>query len=365
MIRSGRYAAVLLFVTCACGADDEAGLFNGSQKPVGSTSASAASSLASASSGAPVEPASAAAPSQTVTASLPPTVSASAAPPVAATGNQAAPAWVWVTDTKERFEAQFPALPRAATIPPDPLAGVGSSKTILAMTADGRFSISRLPIEKGDARAVFDASLKAAGSVVTDTTWKKDGRAIEVLGPQGEHVHMRVMFTPKSVYAASTTSTNADNRFSFFDALRFDVEPSKQKRHHDAGRFSVEAPCKLGDRIDDSASPPIIGFGGLLDGNQLSATYADLPGPAAPASVLDVGMKQMATNFSAQLVTIDEADFAGLPSRRFELAAADGMRATVRAVLSGNRLYQLGVFAPTGLLPAWAQPFVDSLALDK
>lgn len=116
--------------------------------------------------------------------------------------------------------------------------------------------------------------------------------------------------------------------------------------------------------VDRKAYPPIIGYRCELRGHQILAAYSDLPLVVSADSTLEGSLGGMLGEFRAKLLAVDRRPYGGLPSRRFELRAADGMRATVRLVLSGRRLYQAAVYAPEGEKADFADAFVDSLVVE-
>ncbi|MCX4247637.1 hypothetical protein [Paraliomyxa miuraensis] len=270
--------------------------------------------------------------------------------------------WVWVTDARGRFEVVMPALPRSfGTGEPS----TADHRTLQAERRGATFTIVSRPAMVATALEELERELASKWAVSERAPWREHGLGLTLTGRAGV-VWLRALVQDERLHTLEVTGgASAVDAQRFFDSLDARAEPRRGPLHDARRGYRVEAPARMGRWRDVSGMPPLIGHRGVFDGHQFGVNVNELLLVPDPEAALDGSVTQMRREFGGQLMEIDPREFRGFPSRRLELRAGDGMYATIRLVLDGSRLYQAGVYAPSGREATWANAYVDSLAVGE
>ncbi|UJR78584.1 Hypothetical protein I5071_6140 [Sandaracinus amylolyticus] len=256
--------------------------------------------------------------------------------------------WIWINEPHDGWAMAMPALPRAFTN------AERTTRVILAETPRGIVRVTLMPRTSPDPIA----QLRASGwlQLTTDTPWRDgghlfsglgaDGNETDALVPRGDELLLLTAIGDPALAGPMLASFTQGSRLG---ATRI--------RHREGG-FSIDAPARMDPLFDRSAQPFLRGFHGVIDGNQLSAIYVDGILPRTPEAAMRDSVAALPGTITESSVTSTEA--------RFRCAATDGsgMVGAGRIVTRGARIYNVGVYAPSGNEPEWAQRYLDSFTLE-
>ncbi len=271
--------------------------------------------------------------------------------------------WIWVTDTRRRLEIAMPGLPRSASSAP--AANGAPQQRMLSVERQGAtYRVTTVAAPTATALQDLERNDDGRGPRRDRSVWRNDGIAFTV-GTGTAQVHVRAVVLDDRLYVleVSGPATPVDTE-RFFASFSAPEAPAAGPVQHEQRGYRVQAPAKMGDWRDVSGVPPLVGHRAMLNGQQIVVSATELfIVPDAEAS-LDGSVSAMRRSMDGKLVEIDPRHFLGHPSRRVELAAGDGMYATIRLLLVGSRLFQAAVYAPSGQEAPWADAYVDSLTVD-
>ncbi len=269
--------------------------------------------------------------------------------------------WVWVTESRSRFEVAMPALPTSkSTRPDDPRAL--PTRILTATRGSATYSITTAPSEGPGTLDQLRSSLAQYGTPIAEVPWNTDGFGVDVATPSGT-LAIRAVVGEDRLYVLEVVGGPAVvDRERYFGSFSVRAKPRAEELSAPKRRYRVQAPARMGAWRDTSGIPPLIGHRGMLDGHQLVIHATELLFVPDAEKSLDGSVTAMRRSMNGTLEEIDPRPFGGRPSRRVEFRAGDGMYATVRAVLDGSRLVMAAVYAPSGREAPWADAFVDSLS---
>lgn len=265
--------------------------------------------------------------------------------------------WIWITDTRGRFEIVMPALPRSMWV-----SHADTTRVLRAERDGSEYTITSAP-DRPDALQRFEAKVATRGTVSDRARWRDHGVGLTIRDPSGT-VRVRAAVLEDRLYTLEVSGPASDTDAErFFSSLDPRTTPQDGVLHDAKRGYRVQAPARMGRWRDLQGVPPLFGHRGVFDGHQFGVNVNELFLVSSPKAAVEGAIIQIRKELRAELVELDPRPHDGRPSRRIEIRAPDGMYATIRVLLDGTRLFQASVFAPSGIEAPWADAYVDSLSI--
>jgi hypothetical protein len=331
------------------------------REPVGTPREPLATSGATAPASAPALPAALAPASPPATAARP-----------TATGDGGAPAedlprawrlplgWRWLTNLHVGFTVAYPGLPTL-----DALAAGG--QRLVVHTDRAEYAVGVAPEQ--DEAPRYRREITAQGwTIANERALAGGARDFEVTN--GALVtHTRLVPAAARTFVLTVTTQRGDDGDAptFLDSFAPAAQLESRTLRFAPGGFAVVAPARMSEWEERSADPPLRGYAGLVDGAQLGAAFADVSAAAlaqGPLAFLRRGTASSLQQLGGATLSRSEEPYHGFPSIWLEHRGDSGVYVTRRVVLAHGRYYDIAVYAPSGTEPAWADAFVDALALE-